>query len=258
MTSSLRGRPKIRRLSDYSRSLKQVKKDDEAKEKLNILNPMQYYTHWYLQPLQDALARNFVLPMRGLKALFTWDDPFVTTWFYFGLCCLALIFALTPWSFLFYHGARLLGLAVFGPHMHWYGLQLEMATAERREAEKEFAAKSREEQKALVKEMRAKAIEKEARELLAAAVSKEPEDRRRALEKANYLKSCGARARRRPSSSPLRAPCSCAVTLPVTSARRRDRPRCARSLRALPNRGSAPLDRAVRAERGAHRLGRKR
>ena len=67
-----------------------------------------------LGPAQAAL-RKVIFPLRNFHHVIFWQDRILTLWICVGLVGVALVFALVPWGFVLYYGARLAGVALFGP-----------------------------------------------------------------------------------------------------------------------------------------------
>ena len=88
-----------------------------------------------LGPAQAAL-RKVIFPLRNFHHVIFWQDRILTLWICVGLVGVALVFALVPWGFVLYYGARLAGVALFGPHMYFLGRKIdgerEQAASERR------------------------------------------------------------------------------------------------------------------------------
>lgn len=115
----------------------------------NMINPAA----WVLGPVQVALGE-LLMHAHAVQRLVTWHDAASTTLVYVGLAALTLALVLIPWAvvlpFVFTWVARLLGLALLGPHMYWVGLRLEAIAAqqqaelEARQREAELAGGPRE------------------------------------------------------------------------------------------------------------------
>ena len=92
-------------------------------------------------PVQHALGTLLVMPLRSLADLLAWEDPFATSWLYCGAFLLPILLLTIPLvTFLFVWGLRVLGIAAFGPHMHWVGLRMAESWEATRKEEAEFAA----------------------------------------------------------------------------------------------------------------------
>lgn len=85
-----------------------------------------------------------LLYYRTLQCVLTWRDSAATTLLYLFACLLTLLLALVPWltvvPFVVHWTARLVGLAVLGPHMYWVGERI--AAIEADEATRAQAAAS--------------------------------------------------------------------------------------------------------------------
>ena len=70
----------------------------------------------YLAPLQ-ALLGGYILELRTLRRFLNWQDRILTTGIVFGLLALAVALALIPWGWVLEVLLRVVGFAIFGPHM---------------------------------------------------------------------------------------------------------------------------------------------
>ena len=108
----------------------------------DLLSPSKMMAKVF-SPVQHALGTLLVMPLRSLADLLAWEDPFATSWLYCGVFLLTILLLTIPLvTFLFVWGLRLVGIAAFGPHMHWVGLRMAESWEATRKEEAEFAAMS--------------------------------------------------------------------------------------------------------------------
>ena len=70
-----------------------------------------------LGPIQRILGEQVLTHVRGARALLAWEDPALTAWVCLALLLLVVVIPLLPWLWIM----RLLGAALFGPHMYFVG-----------------------------------------------------------------------------------------------------------------------------------------
>ena len=120
----------------------------------DLLSPSKMMAKVF-SPVQHALGTLLVMPLRSLADLLAWEDPFATSWLYCGVFLLTILLLTIPLvTFLFVWGLRLVGIAAFGPHMHWVGLRMAESWEATRKEEAEFAAMSSSEKKRIIREYR--------------------------------------------------------------------------------------------------------
>lgn len=118
---------------------------------INPLNPyLQWVQHWL-----GAL----VLPLRSYRRVMNWEDRILTTWVALGLLALTIIFALIPWNIVLNGLLRLLGAALFGPHMYWVGRQLGQQRAQEEEWSREYRNADKAGRKAILQRHRARLMD---------------------------------------------------------------------------------------------------
>ena len=93
--------------------------------------------------MQQALGKG-LQPVRAARRLLVWEDRILSTWFVFLLMVCTLVFALIPWAFVLRWTLRLVGVALFGPHMRWAGPWFVAKREEKRKKESSgFSSKCR-------------------------------------------------------------------------------------------------------------------
>ena len=90
-----------------------------------------------LGPIQRALG-SVVIHTRSIRRIVTWEDAYMTTWLYAALVVLTLVLLIIPWGLILVIGARLVGVALFGPHMHFVGKWLAKRKAAEAKQEADF------------------------------------------------------------------------------------------------------------------------
>lgn len=120
---------------------------------LKALNPLALL----LRPVQQALGKG-LQPVRAARRLLVWEDRILSTWFVFLLMVCTLVFALIPWAFVLRWTLRLVGLAIFGPHMRWAGPWFVAKREEKRKKERDFRRLDAAGKKALLEAHRNKVI----------------------------------------------------------------------------------------------------
>ena len=111
-----------------------------------------------LGPVQTFLG-GYVILLRAMRRLVNWQDRILTTWAVFLLLALSLVLALIPWAWVLEGLLRLVGLAIFGPHMYWVGKRLARQAEEEAEQEQEYRAASVAQRKAILQERRQRLME---------------------------------------------------------------------------------------------------
>ena len=109
--------------------------------------------------------------MRTVRRVATWEDPYLTTHLYAILVVLTLVLLLIPWASVLLYGARLIGLALFGPHMHLVGNKLEANAAAKAETEARYQSGDAKTRRAMLAEAREE-LETDLRKRLDAAFRK--------------------------------------------------------------------------------------
>lgn len=97
---------------------------------LNPLAPL-------LGPIQLGLT-SVLRAVRSIRRIVMWEDSFLTTHVYTGLVGLTLILLVIPWASTLYYGARLVGVALFGPHMKYVGWQVDKTRAKTMALEEQY------------------------------------------------------------------------------------------------------------------------
>jgi len=101
----------------------------------NALNPVAKV----LGPVQTSLAR-FVPRVRQVRYVLLWNDRIVTFWLVVALSLATVALAMIPWGLVLYYGARVGGVVLFGPHMHFIGRWVDKRRAEEQEDARKFLA----------------------------------------------------------------------------------------------------------------------
>lgn len=92
-------------------------------------NPIRLL-HPYLSPLQMRLGSKLVLG-RGIRSLFRWDDPYLTSLLYLGLVVSTGLMAVMPWRTIM----QVTGGLMLGPHMLFFGWRTRRAERAERHAQ---------------------------------------------------------------------------------------------------------------------------
>lgn len=141
---------------------------DEEQEKLrNKLKKKTKNRNFSINPLApllllfDAVLSDLLVFMRTLQRMVTWHDRILTLQLCVALALLTLVLvgvgyllALIPWAAVFSWTFRLIGFAVFGPHMFLVGRYVEDMRRDDKNAMTKFAAGSREERARTLQEYR--------------------------------------------------------------------------------------------------------
>ena len=98
-----------------------------GKSLLAAFNPMATA----LGPVQSTLA-DLLPAVRAVRYLIFWNDRILTFWLVAAIIVGIGALALIPWFFVLYWAARILGIALLGPHMHLVGRWLDKQRAEQR------------------------------------------------------------------------------------------------------------------------------
>jgi len=112
---------------------------------VNLINPLAPLLGSFEAKLLDALH-----PLRGLVKLVTWNDRWLTTWFYLGLGFVTFANIFVPWPKLLFYGLRTFGLVALGPHMLVVGRSVDRARRAEREAERAYRAANADERAAIL------------------------------------------------------------------------------------------------------------
>ena len=91
-----------------------------------------------LGPAQQLLAA-IVPKVRQAKNALLWSDRILTFWSVVIVAAVTLLLALIPWRFLIFWSARVFGVLVFGPHMHFLGRRIDKRRADERERAREYS-----------------------------------------------------------------------------------------------------------------------
>lgn len=141
-------------------------------------------------PMQEMQWTMMITPMRAVLHLFSWHDPYSTSWCYFILCVATLVLALLPWNTVVYYGMRVFGAVVFGPQMHFAGRYLLAQQAEAHEAEAEWASVGASEQARRLAWYRRSLVADELDAMVANMSKKSQYDRQRLLDRTYFLHDC--------------------------------------------------------------------
>ena len=163
-------------------------KEVRAEQQREMFNPLAKV----LGPIQDALGMYAVMPLRIFTYAISWEDPFTTTWVYFGFCVaffVCLFVPLIPWVFLITWGLKLAGFLALGPHMYFVGRHLKTKDVERQANEEAFAKMTKKEKKKSLRELRGSLIREETRRLMLDAEKLDPEARRRLLDRCKFFEN---------------------------------------------------------------------
>ena len=117
-----------------------------------------------LVPIQNFLGRH-VIRLRAMRRLVNWQDRILTTWAVFALLALSLILALIPWAWALESLLRVIGLALFGPHMYWVGKRQARQAEAEAEKEREYRNASVAQRKAILQEHRRRLMADKQRQL---------------------------------------------------------------------------------------------
>ena len=112
---------------------------------VNLINPLAPLLGSFEAKLLDALH-----PLRGLIKLVTWNDRWLTTWFYLGLGFVTFANIFVPWPKVVLYGLRTFGLVAFGPHMLLVGRSVDRDRRAEREAERAYRAANADERAAIL------------------------------------------------------------------------------------------------------------
>jgi len=156
----------------------------ESKYEVSVLNPLAAV----LLPVQEALHDSAVLPLRRLTDLLSWEDPYNTSLLALNVCALMLLCALVPWGLLFHVLARVLGLALLGPHMAWVGEKLYQSAQRDRDAERAYSEMDEAERKTLLQRYRESLLEQHGDAMIADAAEKPHAERRALLARSKHVK----------------------------------------------------------------------
>jgi len=139
----------------------------------------------YLGPVQVGLAKA-VPKVRAVRNVIFWNDRVVS--FYLALLLLLATFALAlvPWGLVIQYGARLGGLALFGPHMYLLGRWIDKRRAEERAAEEKYQAASGKEKRKMLDDYREELMKAARSEVKEAQIRLAPKSERSARRQA-YL-----------------------------------------------------------------------
>lgn len=108
---------------------------------------------YYLWPVQRMLS-SLVVPLRSVRRVMNWEDRVLTALAMLGLLASALVCVLIPWGLVLHVALRLLGLAIFGPHMFWVGERLARQAEADARAEREYVAADDKGKKAILRQHR--------------------------------------------------------------------------------------------------------
>ena len=101
-----------------------------------------------LGPIQRILGEQVLTQVRGVRALLAWEDPALTAWVCLALLLLAVVIPLLPWLWIM----RLLGAALFGPHMYFVGRLYFKQKEEAERLERRYQAATNSEARAILRE----------------------------------------------------------------------------------------------------------
>ena len=147
---------RIRKLVDEEHEKQKNKLKMGTKKRTFSINPLAP-----LLLLFDAVLSGLLVYMRTLQRMVAWHDRILTLQLCVALALLTLVLvgvgyllALIPWAEVFSWTFRLIGFAVFGPHMILVGRYVEEMRRDDKDALTKFAAGSREERARTLQEYR--------------------------------------------------------------------------------------------------------
>ena len=113
----------------------------------------------------QRLLGKVVVPVRSVRRVFAWDDPYITTHVSLCLLFLTLVLVVIPWGPVLHWGARLVGILLFGPHMFFVGKLVDKWAAEEKAKEVRYQEGNGETRRKMLAELREEK-EKELAELV--------------------------------------------------------------------------------------------
>ena len=125
--------------------------------------------------MQRRLGKS-VQPLRVVQRVLTWQDRIVTTWVALALIFATLVCAIVPWGAVLHMGLRVLGLALFGPHMYWVGKYIARTTDDAARQEREYRRADEAGKKAILDEHRARLVALEEKRSLAVLEKQQAHD----------------------------------------------------------------------------------